>query len=990
MSFDATFFTGKQVLLQRSPKNGFVYRDEYNETRDSATLVIRSKGGHLDIEPFDFVTITGDVRGNAIEPKTLLVDGFSEEQTSFGDQEDYDVTYTFFSQTKELERVTCPNLSISALADGTRRKVLYYIEKYLSTYAPKVKVRSGNTFIYQDCWMISLRVRTRFQNVDCPEFSWNKPTLNEVITDLMMVDDCIPVIKNNTLDYIDLKKKKSEIDHSKIVSAKRQMASQDYNQNLVMNMQNAIGNRPSRMVEYISFRNETDGLLTTQNLQIVTQKPIYGVTRVVAMFRDKYYNGDTRKNEYRLTHIDLTQSIKEKSEYDVLDPTRVSVDAQGFLNIVPTHQLANVYYKRGGRTIEGWSREWDMGLGVTNISIQYLLSRWLEIQYGHYFDNHTMDDLDIRDVLFLVEYETLGEATMNVGRNLPLRNPMTSVFDNQGSSYVDINQQSIFEYAKANRLANKIIELNGVYQSEADVPQLGQTYNGAVIFSREIQYFDQSILFHAYATENYVLLNYFVAIRAKRRSWAIASGNEALTRHENIKFYSEFSFSKKQDVIASSEFSFDSANFAKEIISPLYRRYNDESVKICAFRSVDAANVAYPPAEGNGNAYFIVDCSVEISGMSMAFVVQFSDNYSAGIQMKISDSRRINQILPYADKYGEFREFSVAFLNYYDPADGAFTWPEYYVDQSGTLHGGGYVPFLDTTVWSSMAAKGRKKPVSTSISTSERSFELGKQIWKDNREVFALTAQIEFCSDTPAIIVNRHFVDSQKYITGATEDIYSLRMIAGTVASILNLPTAAKKYKNVGYIVRNLNQVAYSVESNGAYEWAMSAIGSSEKFTLLSGYNDYTNSSDADLAGYASRAKVVRYDPTIYSLVGEQLSYMLFLVDRKIKETDENVSDFAGHSIYGPSNMDLVITSGQFWAKIKVDSGIYDLYHDSTKAWVVTDQAGKILFAVNVEDSPYAGEASYQVYVNFLKTRDYRIYQSVANRQRMVGSIDDQ
>lgn len=993
MAITAYLYNGKTQSVTIVPKNGFVYRDEYNETRDSSTLVFRIKGRHADIEPFDFVVISGSVRGNPIAAKSFVVDSYSEEQVGFGESEEYEITLNLFSQMKEMERVTLPNLSITSLADGTSRFVIQYIRQYISEYSPKYKVQSQSPVgcVYDNAWTISDEVAQRFASVRCPEFFWNKPTLAEVITDLMQVDDCIPVIKNNQLGLIDLRRTYGEIDKTKIVGATRSMSSEDYNQNLVMNMQNAIGTNPTRIVEYVSFRNESEGVLTTNNLQVVTQKPIYNIKKIAIAFRDKFHNSNTNKDEYRITTIDLTNHIKEKNEYDVLDPTAYSMDGNEYESISGTHQISNVYYKRAGNTIEGWSKTWNI-LGTERTTVYFMLDHLLKYQQGHFFDNHTIDDLDFRDLMFIVEYETIAEATLAIGRKLPLRNPHTSSFDNQGSSYVDVDQQSIFEYAKANRLANKIVSLNAVYHNDADVPELGQTYEGSIIFSREIQYFDDSIIFHAYATEHYVLLNYFVSIRAKRRSWAIASGNEALTRHENSKYYAEFSFSGKRDYFAPYEFNSFGKNIAKELLSPLYRFYNDETIKFAAFRSMDSNTEEQFPDVQNAVPYYVIECSSEAAGMSVSLTIQFADNYSAGLAMKKTGDTRANNLMPYANRYGEFTSYDAVYLSDYDPADGDFVWPVYYVGKNGNFNDSGFVPFDDQSVWDAMVLKGRQKPLSTNIETSGKQFGISRFTHKDNREIIALTTQFEFCADDDRIIINRRFIDTQKFAYANPVGFSGLPMISdSSFRSVSSLPSASAKYRNVGFIVAtgSIRSLYKSVENNGTWSWEQSVIVPNTLFAVIEGYEQSGSATNADLMGYGRKITVLRYDetPSLDALVDCELAAKAVACKVAI---DDKTDAIAQADILGSTTS---ISIGQTYPTynrcyISVSQSFRELCEDeNAKSWALTDSGNNVLLGVNIDEN--AGAEQFTLWLNILKSRDDKIVESIANRQTLVGSIAD-
>lgn len=971
MALKIYLYNGGSTPVELAAKNGVVYRDEYNETRDSATVVVRTKT-HVDVQPFDFVILSGTCRGVAIDDKPMLVDSFSEEQIGFGDNPVYDTTITLFSETKELERVPLPNLSITRHADGTGKTVMQAIEDYLFQYAPRIKVTDGASFAYEQKWTVSQEVSDRFSSIQCPEFSWNRPTLSEVLTDLMQVDDCIPVIKNHEIGLIDLRERKGVADSSNFVRVVRSMTSKDYNQNLEVNMQNAISSRPARVVEYVSMRNETQGLLTTENMQVVTQKPIYEIKKITMMIFSRV--GALQGVKFR--EIDMTPSVKEKMAYDVLNPVpALSTDDSDFAAKCQTLQIANVWYTRGGRTIEGFGKSYYVDPVYSNYAtIEYIA------QKGR--GTLTTNLRDYRDVMFKVEYLTQGEVNLKAGKKLPLRNCETSAFDNQGSSYVDISQQSMFEYFKANRLANKVKEINGTCFEDDDVPELGQTHEGAVIFSREIQYFDDCIHFHLLATENYVLSNYFTAIRSKARSWAIASGKEALTRHDNAKIYAEFSRTSKSDITALRNKGIvfakwpDYYDFGPEVIlSALYHFYNDESIKFATFTTIDSDNEAYPKT--TGTTRYAVDCQVSATGLSLSLTATLSDNYSVGIKVEVQDDRYINNILPYADANGEFVRAVVGFSPYVDPAGGDFVWGGYKIDSDthtivndwpdiSQINPTSYASWVDERI-----AKGREKPIITNGNDIETSMYVDLEILKDNRETFALTAEIEYCADEPTIIVKEALVENHHFLQGDQDEYVGLRILAtSAIKTTATLPTASANFVYAGFLVSigGELQFAHAIDDgNGGYEWARYQIGIGEKFAIIDGYLESQDEPYPSLRGVGTRVVVAKVNSTKTGLQYFEKSIRLFTLNRLLNEDEDDV----------PSDATVTNDPANVTISKYADNCFRVYYANGTMAacWGFVDAYGKILFAVNRKEAVYN---STDVFVNLSLTRDKAVRRSVA------------
>lgn len=987
MSFKAFLYNGGSTPIELTPRNGLVYKDEYNETRDSATIVVRSKQ-HIDVQSFDYAIIQGSVRGNSITDKNLLVDSASEEQTSFGDEPSYDTTITLFSETKEMERVTLPNLSITSKADGTANSVYDYIDEYLSHFAPRIKVKNGNSYTFEVKWEISPRVRTRFSAIQCPEFSWNRPTLCEVITDLMLVDDCIPVINQHILSFIDLSARGEEADDSNFVRVVRGIASQDYNQNLDVNMQNAISTKPAHMVEYISMRNESSAILTTDNMQVITQKPIYEIKKITALFLYERTSISTKYYEYR--EVDMTGSVKEKMAYDVLNPTPADFSSPSdFLSKQQTHQCANVWFTRGGRAIEGFGKVFQF-YNRDEIAFRYILRGLIGITNEL---TQSLNSVDWRDVMLKVEYMSQGEISIKAGRKLPLRNPHTSSFDNQPSSYVDVRQQSLFEYAKANRLANRIVEINGTCFDDADVPALGQTYKGAVIFSREIQYMDDAILFHLFATDNYVLANYFTSVRARRRSWAIASGKEALTRHENIKMYAEFSRAARSDSTSTpiSSIYFDAYPEAKpeKVLSALFHFFNDETVKTAALCTIDANDARLPEPESAGqNPYFITDCQASATGFSVSLSVELQDNYSIGERVTIdSNGRYINNIIPYADADGGFASFSIEFLSYCDPSDGDFVWGGYY-SSNGQYINTGYPEYTDSTSPNEFKeqriAKARKKPISASIATSESQLHAESLLEKDNREIFALTAQIEYCAEDAGIIIKEALADKCYLVYGEQESYSGLpRLASEEVKTPSTLPSAASAYRYAGFLYRDASmfgdsalRLATSVLDGSTNSWSYASVAAGQKFAVMDGYEESQSEPYPETRGIFSRVIIVKADAGAAKVERFERDFRIFTMARTIKESEDAV----------PSDATIIADNSPVEISQVLPNCIRVYYQAGANSlcWGLCDSSSRVIFAVNSLDGETNAGA---VFVNLSSSRDHRVRHSVQGQHIVVREV---
>ena len=114
---------------------GFVYTQNYNETLDSASVVIKFLTSELDIQPLDKVVLYVLDGENEVLRKNLVVNSWQRSTTRQLNTKTYNYSITLISETKLLEGIPLPNLVI------TNDNVMY-VSKSASTTpkTPLIKV----------------------------------------------------------------------------------------------------------------------------------------------------------------------------------------------------------------------------------------------------------------------------------------------------------------------------------------------------------------------------------------------------------------------------------------------------------------------------------------------------------------------------------------------------------------------------------------------------------------------------------------------------------------------------------------------------------------------------------------------------------------------------------------------------------------------------------------------------------------------------------
>ena len=645
-------------------KDSFTIKDELNETLDSGTIQFTIYDGELHAVPFDNVVIYDDE--NRINKKYLKLDTYADEICSFNntefDKDTHEYTVTLFSETKDLERITLPNCSVTqSMIIGAKQKSVYdEIKRFYDLYVPMVRVYDENSttkWSFKKEYVLDPEIKTKFENVVCPEFQWNNPTLREVFNDLMSTKDCLVVAKQGIISFYDIHTKGKEIDKSKISRSVKTMSSGDYVGELTIDIKNSLGKSRTYCCEYVSLKSPFGAyLLTTDNGVIETQHPIYAVKKLIC------YSFDTISGTpiyHHLHKIDVTSRIKEKEDFDLL--SEVSVNSTQYSSLpkykddngleTPLHKVNFLYFKRGERGIHNFGKGYKMFLSTSSerftnnvIAETCRLKGTLELRQ----DLGTKDGVtaDPRTMFFYIEYEPIIERSMHVGKYLPSEHQQNRMFDNQENSYVDIEHQSIHEYAKVNRLGNKIRTIYGEFTSENEIPELGDYIGDEILFSREITYYDHQIYFKGMLTPRYVLRDFFTGVLAKKRSWQLAKSNDALTRHDIYKLYVEASFDQKTEYYGALDRNVccnglieckavTYLNWHRKLITyfiPLPSVYNRVHWGLSI--TEDNENNYYP----NQTEGIMIDSDFCIQGMSACFNTGYDDNYMSSTYIEVNDN----------------------------------------------------------------------------------------------------------------------------------------------------------------------------------------------------------------------------------------------------------------------------------------------------------------------------------------------------------------
>ena len=297
---------------------GNTFSEEYNETLDSGLIIIAHVkkikklkpfddvfvydsdfkfGGYSygtnDLKPGDVVDIKGNKKPDNIFFKHLLVDNYTEEFVNLKDKT-YKYKISLMSETKGLEKIQCPNISVTQPLNPDKKVPIYtYLQRFVSMYSPKFKKVMNDrtkTWVYVSKYKVDSSLEKIFGNVYPPDFSLNAPTLRDILSKLMVCKDMIPYVENGVIKAMDITQRKNEFSLEDIPTTNivGSMSSNDYCDALRRNYSEGLSQDSTcTSVEYLGFRNSDTALMTLGNMRLETRFPIYKINKMYMCYYKK-------------------------------------------------------------------------------------------------------------------------------------------------------------------------------------------------------------------------------------------------------------------------------------------------------------------------------------------------------------------------------------------------------------------------------------------------------------------------------------------------------------------------------------------------------------------------------------------------------------------------------------------------------------------------------------------------------------------------------
>ena len=827
--------------------DGSTYNENYNETLDSAVIRISHLPTEInpDLEPFDDVILQ---ENDGTRIRVMCVDKVVINQEAIG-QTDTTFSYTInlFSLTKKMEGIILPNLSNTPHRTGTKITILQYAAKILALYGPKD--RQGNAI-----WGFTDKFIAKFEDVDCPEMQWSNPTFREVLTDLAMIKDCIPILINDDDDeYIDL----LDLTETNNANSKpynfiqKSRSSDDYISEIRMDLQNVMQtnvkgiNTTVTTAEYLTLTSD-DAIINSENCYLKTQFPILNIkhlwiicfglaadgtsTTIIRQdlcdFRVTWGNNEDPSNaSYQLVY--------EKKEYDSKTPLyRNKIPAVGTVASVfseggefySSHNNFCLYFTRNSNRIEGLS-DISKTLFAGSVSTLEYLKLLCACNNKDNLYMGLQNAVDINEgnnayfsTFFQVEYETTYNSVFQASKG-DRPNNRRIIADNQTNAWVDAYSQGFLEYQKANRLGNLQKMYNQRVLNKANLYKIGDQISDDIVYRTEYQYYPDHVECNAYATKNYVLRDYFTGIKSKIRTWVNAR-EEAFIRHDLKKYYCELSFAQDND---SVEYVNNGTELARYLLSPLYES-NETPIKYVLVRADE-----YP----SNNSKFALNCVTRLIGNSIVLTAGFDDNWivdkhpNTGTRTGLETYN--NTAIIMADDIAPLQTVGG---QYYTPphfnagmgnVGGIATNYYKYCDDNGEFDGISMffltnLQVSDSYLITNDAVKQLfidyyNMPVIPDRISNPYKFGFSMEYYKDNKEKPVISTQFEFCVADKSIYFTKLFLERQDMIRNIAKSNLTA-YASDTFSKEIPNDAVTTPFSSDSLTITNINDYCVSITAN--------------------------------------------------------------------------------------------------------------------------------------------------------------------------------
>lgn len=742
-------------------KYGLTISDVLSKELNTGVLVVPHTS-KLDIEPLDSVVITH----NTSQVIRMVVAQINAKIVNHEGTKKYTYTIGLASPTLKLQRIVLPTKTITNSLDGSDDKTIYkVIQELLEVYAPNQ-------------YTISSTLQAKTSNVTCPEFAWQRPTLFEVLNDILSVIGCVVTVTyiNNTqyLSLLDLYAKNNAIDETKLANYEFDRNVADYASAIEIQASNVYDENPNKTAEWVNVRTTQQAFLTDSNQEIVLQKPIFIIKKVVA----KIVTSDG-SNTYD-TEIDITNRVVEQQVYD----TFYNTNASGVIADTSTKKYRRNYlfYQQGSNIIKGLDYREDDWIPYNNgqTALNNVLY-WNYVATSPNLPLYNSADFETflyNKILFYIEYIATDDVTFRAIKDNAPRNT-SLLINNQSNAEVYAKSLGKQQQEFVNRIGNEQMVITGRYTNYADIPVLNDYIDDYILTTREVAFFDGFYNFKGTLSEGYANDNMFAGINTSRRFTEIASPSKAL-----ISNHITLTTLKLSNTSSSSNATLE--NYFLQIGKA------NERLQGCIIQTITEQSFNAPQYDHTLSPKFIVDGSTHQVGNSVIFNARMVDNANVGLSLEKDFNTLLTTIQSiqknsYVNDLGRFHAIAVRLYKKGGIRNRALENLSYtgnivlgYLNlEEGALMASKYPIIEDQETYSSPSGPITYNPIDDTKKifsfTNTGPFSQGglldyKLRFKDNREITSETLQFSIIKDSGIFFTDK-FLEYSPFIFNGSSNV---------------------------------------------------------------------------------------------------------------------------------------------------------------------------------------------------------------------------
>lgn len=658
----------------RQIEQGLSMLDALDESLDTATVII-APAKRQEVFPMwenVWLTIDGTTRTYMVSEDS--VDLVSKNPIRFKH------TLQLIEPTKYLDVLPCDNLTFTKPSNqlsypddlGGKNASLWHVLRRIRMCDQLRLENSTEPFPFE----IDPAVESELKSIEAPQFFLNvgniRDAVNQVFKYINAVARCW-IAEDGTLmlTYDRFNKRNNLIPDERVDLTKgfitnygASQSIQDYAsevQTYASNLTSDSDTEGQAIVVYpgaeswASVRSEdTSGVLTTENMCMITPSPISKVIKLeiwVNINGFDFVKGDIR--EFLVTkeeYISLPVKTEWGKKYYTEEDEKTYIDYY----VLNLGKDAAICYEYLGQAITGFSTTYKIGIGLfsqsvidTIVSVLYM--QHLYIGGDHYGDpNESMIHVaEPRNIMYRITYistvdsrvssekyeSTARKATINV-------NQATNLTDNIA---LGKNMQGLVQ-----RLGQDEKLYTVRFKNYQNVWKIGDyTSDGYIVTKRGISIYNDVVIGNMTLNKNFNRRSQFVDLDSEIRQFVIPAKENSLTRHSLIKQYV---------YIGGSRVKGDSKNFIKRNRGMIYSIINAPSKPSLNYNPniavIDLYGIPAPSGAADSTLFTIAAVDSKSFGNSIAFMFGFTDNRSAGNRVLEYEGKIVEEAINYTQEGG--------------------------------------------------------------------------------------------------------------------------------------------------------------------------------------------------------------------------------------------------------------------------------------------------------------------------------------------------